>query len=106
MHPGIGEGGFAEPRLEPTGLRLREIALDDDQTVNIAACRIEGLLGERAVEVDPGELGAEDLIERTGESSQGGGDGRGDAFHPDDGGVVLSKVRVIVEGSAWIRTSR
>jgi len=79
MHPGIGEGCLGEPRFQPAELRLREVALNDDEAVDITARGIERVLGERAVQVDAGELVAEDLNERGSDSSHGGSDERGDA---------------------------
>lgn len=80
-HPRRGSGCPPKPHLEPTELRVRDITLYDDNQVHVASFGLDGALGERAVQVDAGEIGAQDVVERSSQLSQGGGEARRNVSH-------------------------
>ena len=81
-HPRIRESGGREPCVKTTELCGGEVALDDDDHVDVAHCGAERSLSEGAVEVDPSELGSEILLESNDDAMQGCGNARRNACYP------------------------
>jgi len=80
-NPRVRAGSPSQPSPQLPEPGRRQVAVNNDKAVDIAARGIKGALGEGTVEVNPDKIRAQDLAERVRERPQGVSNGSRNGAH-------------------------